>query len=136
MMRKGAFEMEQLKKICNVKIWLIILAVIHTVVGVLAQMDFGVDAQMEISGVFLAISVYILYAAFGTSGQEQARWATVLCGPIWVWFVVCGALELEGVGNNSWSLSPELIPPLFVWGMTALSGILHWNADDAPATEA
>ena len=124
--------MDQLKKICNVKVWLIILAVIHTVVGVLLQTDPDVDAQLEISGVFLAISAYLLYAAFGTSGQEQARWATVLCGPIWVWFVVCGALELEG-----WSLSAELIPPLVVWGMTALSGILHWNMDDAaPASEA
>ena len=130
--------MDQLKKICNVKIWLIILAVIHTVVGVFAQLDPDVDAQLEISGVFLAISVYLLYAAFATSGQEQARWATVLCGPIWVWFVVCVALELEGVGNNSWSLSAELIPPLVVWGMTALSGILHWNMDEeaAPAAEA
>lgn len=129
--------MDQLKKICNVKVWLIILAVIHTVVGVLLQTDPDVDAQLEISGVFLAISAYLLYAAFGTSGQEQARWAVVLCGPIWVWFVVCGALELEGVGNNSWSLSAELIPPLVVWGMTALSGILHWNMDDAaPASEA
>ena len=121
--------MDQLKKICNVKIWLILLAIIHTVVGVLAPLDPHSAAQLEITGVFLAISVYLLYAAFGTSGQEQARWATVLCGPIWVWFVVCGALELQGVGNNSWSLSPELIPPLVVWGMTALSGILHWNMD-------
>ena len=128
--------MDQLKKICNVKIWLIILAIIHTVVGVLAPLDPHSDAQLEISGVFLAISVYLLYAAFGTSGQEQARWATVLCGPIWVWFVVCGALELQGVGNNSWSLSPELIPPLVVWGMTALSGILHWNMDEAAPAEA
>ena len=130
--------MDQLKKICNVKIWLIILAIIHTVVGVLAPLDPHSDPQLEISGVFLAISVYLLYAAFGTSGQEQARWATVLCGPIWVWFMVCGALELQGVGNNSWSLSPELIPPLVVWGMTALSGILHWNMDEeaAPAAEA
>ena len=130
--------MDQLKKICNVKIWLIILAIIHTVVGVLAPLDPHSDAQLEISGVFLAISVYLLYAAFGTSGQEQARWATVLCGPIWVWFVVCGALELQGVGNNSWALSPELIPPLVVWGMPARSGILHWNMDEeaTPAAEA
>lgn len=128
--------MDQLKKICNVKIWLIILAIIHTVVGVLAPLDPHSDAQLEITGVFLAISVYLLYAAFGTSGQEQARWATVLCGPIWVWFVVCGALELQGIGNNSWSLSTELIPPLVVWGMTALSGILHWNMDEAASPEA
>ena len=40
--------MDQLKKICNVKIWLIILAVIHTVVGVFAQLDPDVDAQLEI----------------------------------------------------------------------------------------
>jgi hypothetical protein len=50
--------MEQLKKICNVKVWLILIAVIHTVVGVLAQTDFSVDAEAEMAGVFLVISTY------------------------------------------------------------------------------
>ena len=35
--RCRGLSMDQLKKICNVKVWLIILAVIHTVVGVLAN---------------------------------------------------------------------------------------------------
>ena len=70
----------------------------HTVVGVLLQTDPDVDASWKYP-VCLAISAYLRYAAFGTC-EEQANWAVVLCGPIWVWFVVCGALELEGVGNN------------------------------------
>ncbi len=49
---KRVLEMEQLKKICNVKIWLILLALIHTVVGVLAQTDFSVDAEAEMGGIF------------------------------------------------------------------------------------
>ena len=64
-------------------------------------MDFGVDSnKMEISGVFLLLftSFTMLYAL--SDGQEQARSAMVLCGPIWVWFVVCGALELEGDLNK------------------------------------
>ena len=48
--------MEQLKKICNVKVWLILLALIHTLVGVIAQTDFSADAEAEMAGVFLAIS--------------------------------------------------------------------------------
>ena len=67
--------MDQLKKICNVKVWLIILAVIHTVVGVLLQTDPDVDAQLEISGVFLAISAYLLrsFRHLGPGAGEVGR---------------------------------------------------------------
>ena len=119
--------MEQLKKICNVKIWLILLALIHTLVGVLAQTDFSVDAEAEMGGIFLVVSTYLFYAAFFTTGEAQARLAAVLTGPIWVWFMVCALFELESGTGFVWELGPELLPPLVFWGMTALSGLLHGN---------
>lgn len=127
--------MEQLKKICNVKVWLILVAVIHTVVGVLAQTDFSVDAEAEMAGVFLAISTYLFYAAFFTTGEAQARLAAVLAGPIWVWFIVCALFELESGTGVVWELSPELLPPLVFWGMAAFSGLLHGNFQNLMSSE-
>ena len=58
-------------------------------------MDPPNDNELMISGVMLVITVYMLYAAFLTTGRAQARLAAVIAGPIWVWFVVCIALGLE-----------------------------------------
>ena len=114
---------EIMKMVLSPKIWLLIVLVLHTAVGVIAQTDFSVDAEAERAGVFLAISAYLAYAAFLTSGQEQARLAAVLAGPIWVWFVVCTALGLEGWEGIA-------VPPLFIWGMLALSGLMSWNMEN------
>ena len=114
---------EIMKMVLSPKIWLLIVLVLHTAVGVIAQTDFSVDAEAERAGVFLAISAYLAYAAFLTSGQEQARLAAVLAGPIWVWFVVCTALGLEGWEEIA-------VPPMFIWGMLALSGLMNWNMEN------
>jgi len=45
----------------------------------------------------------------------------------WVWFMVCALFELESGTGVVWELSPELLPPLVFWGMTAFSGLLHGN---------
>ena len=111
------------KMILSPKIWLLIVLVLHTVVGVIEQTDFSVDSEAERAGIFLVISAYLAYAAFLTSGQEQARLAAVLAGPIWVWFVVCTALGLDGWEEIA-------VPPLFIWGMLALSGLMNWNMED------
>ena len=111
------------KMILSPKIWLLIVLALHTVVGVIGQTDFSVDSEAERAGIFLAISAYLAYAAFLTSGQEQARLATVLAGPIWVWFVVCTALGLEGWEEIA-------VPPLFIWGLLGLSGLMNWNMED------
>tara|TARA_X000001036_G_scaffold298277_1_gene277353 strand:+ start:157 stop:390 length:234 start_codon:yes stop_codon:yes gene_type:complete len=71
----------------------------------------------------------MLYAAFFTEGEQQARLATVIAGPIWVWFIICIAqgytLDYEGE-TFTFELGTS-VPPLFFWGMTALSGIIHGN---------
>ena len=84
-------------------------------------------------GIFLIITVYLLYAAFLTEGQAQARLTAVIAGPIWVWFIVCAALELDvtyATENPNWELSGEMAPPLILWGMTALTGVLGWNSEE------
>ena len=117
----------------NPKWWLIITAIVHTIVGVFSQLDPENDNELMVAGIFLIITVYLLYAAFMTSGRAQARLTAVLAGPIWVWFIVCAGLELDvtyATENVDWELGPHLAPPLILWGMTALTGVLGWNMED------
>ena len=96
-------------------------------------MDPDNDNEMMVAGIFLIISVYMLYAILLNEGQAQARLAAVIAGPIWVWFIVCAALELEvtyATENVNWELSADLAPPLILWGMTALTGVLGWNSEE------
>ena len=117
----------------NPKWWLIITAIVHTFVGVFSQLDPDNDNELMVAGIFLIISVYLLYAAFMTEGQAQARLTAVIAGPIWVWFIVCSALELDvtyATENPNWELYGEMAPPLILWGMTALTGVLGWNSEE------
>ena len=72
------------------KIWLVVIAVMHSVVGVIVpviQMGASRD-DLAIVLYFLTVSVYLFYAAFMTEGKAQAKLATVLCAPVVVWFIV------------------------------------------------
>ena len=123
----------------NPKWWLIVNAIGHTIIGVLLPMDPDNDNELMVAGVFLVITVYMLYAAFLTTGRAQARLAAVIAGPIWVWFVVCIALGLDityttDAATQSFELSAN-VPPLMFWGMTALSGLLHGNFHNLMSSE-
>ena len=117
------------KTILNPKAWLIITGIMHAGGGVLSQLDMGNETRVVVSGFFLLTTFTMLYAAFFTEGEQQARLATVIAGPIWVWFIVCSVqgytLDYEGE-TFTFELSTS-IPPLVLWGMTALSGIIHGN---------
>ena len=105
----------------------------HTFIGTLLPMDPDNDNELMISGVMLVITVYMLYAAFLTTGRAQARLAAVIAGPIWVWFVVCIALGLEITYTTDGPYTFDLadnVPPLIFWGMTALTGVLGWNMEE------
>ena len=122
--------MEQLKKILNPKIWLILTALIHAVVGIISQTDWGDDPQVVIGGFMLLTSVTMLYIAFFIEGEDQARLTAVIAGPAWVWFVISCATGLTwqiGSGDAMEMTFAENIPPLLIWGLTALSGVLHGN---------
>ena len=125
--------MDQIKKILNPKIWLILTALIHAAVGVISQTDWGDDPQVLMAGFLLLTSVTMLYVAFFTEGQDQARLTTVIAGPAWVWFVVVCAMGLTwqvGTSDSMEMTFVENIPPLAIWGLTALSGVLHGNFQD------
>ena len=127
-------------ELLNPKWWLIITALIHTVVGVLMELDPDNDNELMIAGIMLTIPVYMLYAAFMNEGRAQARLAAVIAGPIFVWFVLCAILGLEityATTDYTFELSGEIIPPLVFWGITSLTGVLGLNMDEAaPAAEA
>ena len=98
------------------KIWLILTAVIHTFVGMLSTYDPSNDNETMFLGIMLIIPVYMLYAAFMTEGQAQARLAAVFAGPIVVWFLVCAGMGLESptprrtsIGNCRLAYSTALV---------------------------
>lgn len=117
------------KTVLNPKIWLIVAGLAHAILGVLSGLDMGNETQVAVSGFFLLTTFTMLYAAFFTKGEQQARLATVIAGPIWVWFVICAVqgytIDYEGE-TFTFELSNN-IPPLILWGTTALSGIVHGN---------
>ena len=117
------------KTILNPKVWLIITGLMHAIMGVLFELDMENETQVVVAGWFLLTTFTMLYAAFFTEGVQQARLATVIAGPVWVWFIICIAqgytLDYEGE-TFTFELGTSA-PPLFIWGMTALSGIIHGN---------
>ena len=110
------------------KKWLILALVAHTGLGVIGNAnayDGDIDGILATLGFLMLISVFLAYAAFMTEGREQARLAAVICGPVFVWFIVCMAMGLEFMSNGF--TMGEIAPALMVWGMPALVGVLNWN---------
>lgn len=110
------------------KKWLILTLLAHTGLGVIGNAsayEGDIDEVLATVGFLSLISVFLVYAAFISEGREQARLAAVICGPVFVWFLVCMALDLEFLANT-FTIS-EIAPALMIWGMPALVGVLNWN---------
>ena len=124
--------MDQLKKILNPKIWLLVVAVGHTlatILPVLSDKGLNLDETEVEYAVWRIVSMIIpmVFIALTFTKEIQAKLATVIAGPVWVMFVVWIALE---------GFETLLIPPLVLWGLLALSGVLHGNwqtGETAPA---
>mgnify|MGYP001160797021 FL=1 len=114
----------------NTKLWLLIIAVMHMLMGVGASYAQMGNEHLAMIGFFAAVGVYLFYAALMTEGQEQSRLAAVLCGPVFVWFVIAAAMGLDMAGEPA-APFPEAIVPMILWGMPALSGVMGWNMDDS-----
>ena len=127
--------MDQLKKILNPKIWLLVVAGGHTlatILPVLSDQGLNLDETEVEYAVWRVVSMIIpmVFIALTFTKEIQAKLATVIAGPVWVMFVVWNVMD---------GFQTLFIPPLVLWGLLALSGVLHgnWQTDEAaPATEA
>ena len=108
------------------QIWLILVALGHTGPGVLMATNWADDTAKMVAGWMLLTSVTLVYAALGMDGEEQARLAVVLAGPVWIWFVVCISQGLEyTMGKEPITMNwKDNAPPVILWGVLALTGLL------------
>lgn len=127
--------MDQLKKILNPKIWLLVVAGGHTlatILPVLSDQGLNLDETEVEYAVWRVVSMIIpmVFIALTFTKEIQAKLATAIAGPVWVMFVVWTVMD---------GFQTLLIPPLVLWGLLALSGVLHgnWQTNEAaPAVEA
>ena len=111
------------------KIWLIVIAVMHTLMGVIATYIIVGNADNLASIIQLGfISIYLFYVAFMTEGQTQARLATVLWTPFLVWFIISAIMKLNMFGVPVAKM-PGALMPLILWALPAVTGIMNWNTD-------
>ena len=126
--------MDQLKKILNPKIWLLVVAGGHTlatILPVLSDQGLNLDETEVEYAVWRVVSMIIpmVFIALTFTKEIQAKLATVIAGPVWVMFVVWTVMD---------GFQTLFIPPLVLWGLLALSGVLHgnWQTNEAaPAAE-
>ena len=122
-----------MSSILNTKIWLLIIAVMHMLMGVGASYAQMGNDHLALIGFFATVGVYLFYAGLMTEGQEQARLAAVLCGPVFVWFVICAAMGLDMAGEPA-APFPQAILPMIIWGMPALCGVMGWNMNETESS--
>ncbi len=118
----------EIKDILNTKVWLLIIATMHMIMGVGASYAQMGSDHLALIGFFAAVGFYLIYAGLMTEGQEQNRLAAVLCGPVFVWFVISAAMGLDMAGEPA-APFPQAILPMILWGMPALCGVLNWNSE-------
>ena len=112
-----------MSKLMNVKIWLIVLAFMHTLMGVI--INYQQNGNIENLSNFMVlgcISVYLLYAAFFVSGHNQAKLAIVICLPFLLLFIVSGVMKLNMFGVPVAEM-PQGLLPLFLWVMPIICSL-------------
>ncbi len=109
-----------MSKLTNVKSWLIILAFVHTLIGVI--INYQQNGNLENLSSFMvlgSVSIYLLFAAFMVTGNSQARLTIVLCAPFLILFLISIIMNLHMFGAPVATM-PEGILPLFLWTMPIL----------------
>ncbi|RPG77199.1 MAG: hypothetical protein CBE08_000740 [Euryarchaeota archaeon TMED248] len=112
--------------ILNPQIWLVLVVLGHTIPGVIIPTNWANDTAKMVAGWMLLTSVTLIYAAVCLDGEEQARLALVIAGPVWIWFVVCVSQGFEyTLGKEPMTMNwKDNAPPIVLWGMLALTGLL------------
>ena len=130
-----------LKSILNPNIWLLIVAIPHTLFGALVPMyqtSYG-STEFSAASYGLVTAIMLMSIYLFTEGKSLARMTASLGTSVFLWIIFVQMLA-EGGGFNieaelappfiySISLNVELAPPLLLWGMLAISGFLHWNVE-------
>ena len=137
-----------LRSLLNPNIWLLIVAIPHTLFGALVPMyqtSYGSN-EFTAASYGLVTAIMLLSIYLFSSGKSLARMTAFLGTSVFLWIILVQMLA-EGGGFNieaelappfiySISLNVELAPPLLLWGMLGFSGFLHWNVgDDENSTE-
>ena len=131
-----------LKSILNPNIWLLIVAIPHTLFGALVPMyqtSYGSN-EFSAASYGLVTAIMLLSIYLFSSGKSLARMTAFLGTSVFLWIIFVQMLA-EGGGFNieaelappfiySISLNVESAPPLLLWGMLGFSGFLHWNVGD------
>ena len=136
-----------LKSMLNPNLWLLIVAIPHTLFGALVPMYQTSYASTEFSAASygLVTAVMLLSIYLFNSGRSLARMTAFLGTSVFLWIILV-RMVAEGGGFQveaeltppfiySISLNIELAPPLILWGMLGLSGFLHWNMNDSEVEE-
>ena len=117
--------MELLERILNPKIWLIIVAIGHTLETIIPVLSENASLQnIETEYAiwrFASLVIPMLFIAIAFEGEIQARLATIIGGPIWAMFVLWQGID---------GITVELLPPTLLWGILAMSGVMHGNWED------
>ena len=88
-----------MNKIMNTKFWLIIIAFMHTILGILMPMlEYGNIDNLGIFLYFLVLSVHLFYVIIFTKNQTQNKLSVILCAPMVIWFVISSIMKLEMFG--------------------------------------
>tara|TARA_B100000530_G_C15521108_1_gene314635 strand:- start:99 stop:458 length:360 start_codon:yes stop_codon:yes gene_type:complete len=111
------------------KVWLIIVALMHLFMGVIgAYIQMGTIENLSIMIYLGIISIHLLYVAFMTEGQTQARFAVVLCAPMVIWFVIGFIMKLEFLEVPVAEMPSGLLP-LTLWLLPTLTGFINWDTE-------
>ena len=128
-----------LRKMLNPNVWLLIVAVSHTLFGSLVPMlkaEVGSDDFISASyGLVIAVVLISIYSF--SEGRSLSRMTAVVAGAVFCWIILLSLISEGGDFQLSAELSPpfiykfelniELAPPMLLWGLLSLSGFLHWN---------
>lgn len=128
-----------LKDLLNPKWWIVIVAIPHTIFSALVPLlqsevgsDYFTNATFGLLNTVVLVSIFVF-----TTGRSQARMVAVTAGAVFVWLLTMIAIdpasgfdfkaELAPPFLYKFSINLELAPPLLLWAMLALSGVVHWN---------
>ena len=128
-----------LRDLLNPKWWIVIVAIPHTIFSALVPLlqsevgsDYFTNATFGLLNTVVLVSIFLF-----TTGRSQARMVAVTASAVFIWLLTMIAMdpangfdfkaELAPPFLYKFSINLELAPPLLLWAILALSGIVHWN---------